>query len=40
MKKPVNTTYYNPILKVWEDEKTTPYLKKGFVSWQEYGKIK
>lgn len=34
-----NTKYWNPILKTWEDENTTPYLKKGFTNWSEYAKI-
>ena len=39
MKYHVKTLYLNPILKVWEDEETTPYLKPSFVNWEEYGKI-
>lgn len=36
MKHNVKTRYYNPILKDWEDELSTPYLKKGFTNWSEY----
>lgn len=36
MKYIVNTEYYNPILKVWEPEQNTPYLKENFTSWTEY----
>lgn len=32
------TLYYNPILKVFEPENKTAYLKKGFISWNEVSK--
>jgi hypothetical protein len=30
VKNTVKTTYYNPETKEWDDEKHTPYLKKGW----------
>lgn len=30
VKNTVKTTYYNPITKEWDDEKNTPYLRKGW----------
>lgn len=36
MKYTVKTSYYNPVLGVWEDENTTPYLKPGFTNWRDY----
>lgn len=30
VKNTVNTTYYNPETKEWDDEKHTPYLKSGW----------
>lgn len=36
MKYVVNTEYYNPVLKVWQSEDETPYLKKDFTGWQDY----
>lgn len=31
--------YYNPILRVFEPEKKTPYLKKDFKGWNEMRKM-
>lgn len=35
VKNTIKTWYLNPILKIWEDELTTRYLKKDFKGWYE-----